>query len=121
VNSPSCWAPADRTPIRIYPTLVIKPGESIKVRLTDDNFLCFIWSALSSAPCRRVLVAVAPGDLVALDVVPDDSSKPMTVTLSPEPFEFDDSVRRVMVEPGGFAYVWADFSGGATATLTARR
>ena len=121
VNSPSCWAPADRTPIRIYPTLVIKPGESIKVRLTDDNFLCFIWSALSSAPCRRVLVAVAPGDLVALDVVPDDSSKPMAL-LPESAVEFDGSARRVMVEPGGFAYVWADYGVvGATATLTARR
>jgi hypothetical protein len=104
----------------MYPTLVIKPDESIKVRVTDGIFLCAIWSALASSPCRRVLVAAAPGDLVALEVVPDDSSKPMAVTLSPEIFEFDGSVRRVMVEPGGFAYVWADY-GGATATLTARR
>ena len=71
--------------------------------------------------CRRVLVAAAPGDLVALEVVPDDSNKPMAL-LPESAVEFDGSTRRVMVEPGGFAYVWADYGVvGATATLTARR
>jgi hypothetical protein len=120
----SCWAAADRPAMRMYPTLVIKPDESIKVRVTDVIFFC--GAPWSTTPCRRVLVAAPPGDLVALEVVPDDSSKPMAVKLSSESFEFDGSVRRVMVEPGGFAYVWAVFEGGgnqggATATLTARR
>jgi hypothetical protein len=120
----SCWAAADRPAMRMYPTLVIKPDESIKVRVTDVIFFC--GAPWSTTPCRRVLVAAPPGDLVALEVVPDDSSQPMAVKLSSESFEFDGSVRRVMVEPGGFAYVWAVFEGGgnhggATATLTARR
>jgi hypothetical protein len=118
VDWQSCWAAADRPAMRMYPTLVIKPDESIKVRVTDLIFFC--GAPWSTTPCRRVLVAAPPGDLVALEVVPDDSSKPMAVKLSSESFEFDGSVRRVMVEPGGFAYVWADY-GGATATLTARR
>ena len=33
VDWPSCWAAADRPAIRMYPTLVIKPDESIKVRV----------------------------------------------------------------------------------------
>jgi hypothetical protein len=105
----------------MYPTLVIRAGESIKVRVTDDIFLCGApwWWPENTAPCRRVLVAAAPGDLVAVEIVPDDSSKPMAL-LPESPIELDRSVRRVMVEPGGFAYVWADW-GGATATLTARR
>jgi hypothetical protein len=119
VNSRSCWPPADRPAIRMYPTLVIKPGESIKVRVTDDNFLC--GGMMMETSCRRVLVAAPPGDLVALEVVPDDSSKPMAL-LPESAVEFDGSARRVMVEPGGFAYVWADYGVvGATATLTARR
>jgi hypothetical protein len=104
----------------MYPRLVIRPGESIKVRVNEGIFLCG-WNgfALDAVPCRRVLVSASPGDPVALDIVPDDSSQPMA--LMPESVEPDISVRRVMVPPGGFAYVWAYFWSGGTATLTARR
>jgi hypothetical protein len=118
-RSSSCWAAADRPAIRMYPTLVIKPDESIKVRVTGRISLCG-WMMMETS-CRRVLVAAAPGDLVALEMVPDDSRNPMAL-LPESAVEFDGSARRVMVEPGGFAYVWADYGvEGATATLTARR
>jgi len=104
----------------MYPTLVIRPGESIKVRVDEGIFLCGSPGfALDAASCRRVMVAASPGDPVALEIVPDDSSQPMA--LMPDSQELDVSVHRVMVPPGGFGYVWTYFWRTATATLTARR
>jgi hypothetical protein len=117
-----CWAAADRPAIRMYPTLVIRPGESIEVRVESG----IVWCGWDGVPCRRVLVAASPGDPVELEVVPDDSSKPMAL-MPGDPFlEPDMSVRRLMVPPGGFPYVLADLQGGpgigaGTARLTARR
>ena len=104
----------------MYPTLVIRPGESIEVRLRVgvDGIECWSWG--DGGPCRRVLVAASPGDPVELEVVPDDNSKPMALSLDGS-FSGPDymSVRRLMVPPGGFAYVIGPYPG--TARLTARR
>ena len=117
--NPSGPTAADRPAIRMYPTLVSRPGESIEVRVDRDIYLC--GSAFEDvADCRRVLVAASPGDPVELEIVPDDSSEPMALTLRPEAWFVDDpdlSVRRLMVPPGGVPYVL----GVGTATLTARR
>jgi hypothetical protein len=112
-----CWAAADRPEIRMYPTLVIRPGESIEVRV-DGIVECWWWG--DGGPCRRVLVAASPGDPVELEVVPDDNSKPMALSLDGS-FSGPDymSVRRLMVPPGGLAYVIGPYIG--TARLTARR
>jgi hypothetical protein len=96
----------------LHPTLVIRPGESIDVRVDRDTVLCGFGGAIG---CRRVLVAASPGDPVELEIVPHDSSKPMGLgenewTESPE-------LRRLMVTPGGRLYV----VGAGTARLTARR
>ena len=72
---------ADRPAIRMYPTLVIRPGESTKVRV-DGNILWCGWDGLA----RRVLVAASPGDTVELEVVPDDSTKPMALDRRSVPF-----------------------------------
>jgi hypothetical protein len=106
-------AAADRPAIGMYPTLVIRPGESIHVRV-DDGIVRCVWGVGTS--CRRVLVTTSPDDPVELEIVPHDSSKPMTLTPG-QLFEPDMSVRRLMVPPGGVAYV----IGTGTATLTARR
>ena len=105
---------ADRPAIRMYPTLVIRPGESIEVRV-EDILQCGWGGELG--PCRRVLVAASPDDPVEFEVVPHDSSKPMALSLEEPFFESDMSVRRLMVPPGGVPYV----IGAGTATLTARR
>ena len=112
VNSPWCWAAAHRPAIRLHPTLMIRPGESIDVRVDRDIVRCGFGGAID---CRRVLVAASPGDSVELEIVAHDSSKPMGLgendwTDSPE-------LRRLMVAPGGGLYV----VGAGTATLTARR
>ena len=104
---------ADRPAIRMYPTLVIGPGESIDVRVEDIEGCGWAWEA---GNCRRVVVAASPGDPVELELVPDDSSEPMG--LSPDNFVGAYTpVRRLMVPPGGVPYVIGD----GTARLTARR
>ena len=111
---------ADRPAIRIYPTLVIRPGESIEVRV--DNGI--VWCGWDAVSCRRVLVAASPGESVELELVPHDSGNPIALGLARMPedsfiLEPDMSVRRLTVPPGGVPYVLADR--GGTATLTARR
>ena len=116
-----CWAAADRSAIRMYPTLVIRPGESIEVRLDTGP----VWCGWDAYPCRRVLVAGSPDNDVELEIVPDDSSKPLTLGLAiPEYGDFilepgDMSVRRLIVPPGGVPYVIG--LGAGSARLTARR
>jgi hypothetical protein len=107
----------------MYPTLVIRPGESIEVRV-DGGIL--VLCGFDGYACRRVLVAASPGEPVELEVVSHDSSKRMALGLAipgnwfpvgPDP---EMSVRRLTVPPGGVPYVISDFVTG-TATLTARR
>ena len=111
---------ADRPAIRMYPTLVIRPGESIEVRVDGS----IVWCGWDGYSCRRVLVAASPGDSVELEVVSHDSSKPMALGLAnpanPYNLEPDMSVRRLEVPPGGVPYVISDYPTGI-ATLTARR
>lgn len=107
-----CWAAADRPAIRLYPTLVIRPGESIDVRVDRDIVLCGFGGTID---CRRVLVAASPGDPVELEIVPHDSSKPMG--LGEDDWTESPELRRLMVAPGGALYV----VGAGTARLTARR
>jgi hypothetical protein len=112
---------ADRPAIRMYPTLVIRPGESIDVRVDTNNTVCRVRDDFFPLPgvvnCRRVLVAASPGDPVELEVVADDSTEPMALSLEAPFYESDMSVRRLLVPPGGFPYVIGD----GTARLTARR
>ena len=112
-------AAADRPAIRMYPTLVIRPGESIDVRVDPD----FVWCGWDGVPCRRVLVAASPGAPVELEVAAADSSEPMALGLAWVPedvlyiLEPDMTVRRLVVPPGRVPYV----IGAGTARLTARR
>jgi len=117
-----CFAAADRPTIKIYPTLVIGPGESIEVRIDGEIDLCGM-ALVDLVPCRRVVVAASPGDPVELEIVPHDSSKPMTLALISDQSVFPEmSERRLVlkVPTGGVPYVISD-SGTGTATLTARR
>ena len=45
-----CWAAADRSAIRMYPTLVIRPGESIQVRLETGPVWCG-WDVAALPAC----------------------------------------------------------------------
>ncbi len=111
---------AQRPAIRMYPTLVIRLGESIDVRVDGS----IVWCGWDGYACRRVLVAASAGDPVELEVVSRESGKGIALGLAmpgnPYILEPDMSVRRLLVPPGGFAYVISDFNTG-TGTLTAHR
>jgi hypothetical protein len=71
---------AGRPAIGMYPTLMIRPGETIEVRVDTGIAGCDEWGR-DRFPCRRVLVAASPGDSVELELVPGDSSMPMGLFL----------------------------------------
>jgi hypothetical protein len=110
----------------MYPTLVITPGESIEVRVSEERaggvrVICG-WDAWLA--CRRVLVAAPSDDPVELEVVSDDSSKPMALGLAVPGNAFilepDMSVTRLIVPSGENAYVIGAGTARLTARLTAR-
>ena len=105
-----CWAVADRPSIRMYPTLVIRPGESIEVRVEPDVNACAFGGGFD---CRRVLVDASPGEPVELEIVPHDTSKPMGLVES----VWSEEPELRLTVAGGVAYVY----NAGTATLTARR
>ena len=83
----------------MYPTLVIRSGESIDVRVESTTSRCAFAGTLA---CRRVLVEASPGEPIELEIVPGDTSKPMALT----PDEWDEeSLVRLMVAPGGSGQV----------------
>jgi hypothetical protein len=101
----------------MYPTLVIRPGESIEVRIDGDILRCGITLLGDLVPCRPVVVAGSPGDPVELEIAPHDTNKPMTLAVMSNDFEFPDRRLILTVPPGGVPYV----IGEGTARLTARR
>ena len=105
-----CWAVADQPAIRMYPTLVVRSGESIEVRVQPDVNGCAFAGGFD---CRRVLVEASPGDPVELEIVPHDTSRILGLT---ESDWSEEPVLRLKVT-GGVAFVY----GTGTATLTARR
>jgi hypothetical protein len=111
-----CWAAADRPAIKMYPSLVIRPGESIDVRVESTINRCAFAGTLA---CRRVLVEASPGEPVELEILPRDTGKPMGLT----PDEWDEeSVVRLIVARGSFAYVvWDGADTTRQGRLTARR
>jgi hypothetical protein len=105
-----CWAVADRPAIRMYPTLVIRPGESIEVRVEPGVNACAFGGGFD---CRRVMVDAPPGEPVELEIVPHDTSKPMGLVES----VWSEEPELRLTVAGGVAYVY----NAGTATLTARR
>ena len=97
--------------IRIYPALVIRPGESIEVHVEESGpTRC----GFGSWPCRGVLVDASSAGPVQLEIVPQDASKPMG--LAANPYD-EESVPRLTIDPDSYVYVY----GVGTARLTARR
>ena len=94
----------------MYPTLVIRPGESIDVRVQPGVNACAFGGGFD---CRRVLVEASPSEPVELEIVARDASKPMGLV---ESDWSEEPVLRLTVA-GGVAYVY----GAGTARLTARR
>lgn len=100
-----------RPEIRIYPALVIRPGESIEVRVEESGpTRC----GFGSSPCRGVLVEASSAEPVQLEIVSHDASRPMG--LAADPYD-GEAVPRLTIEPDSYIYVY----GVGTARLTARR
>ena len=55
-----------RAEIRIYPMVVIRPGESRQMRVEPDVLRCAFAGPFS---CRRVLIDAPPGEPVELEIV----------------------------------------------------
>jgi len=96
----------------MYPTLVIRPGESIEVRVEPDVNSCAFAGGFD---CRRVLVEASPGTPVELEVVRQDQKQVLPMGLVESVWDEEPVLRRVVA--GGVAYVY----NAGTATLVARR
>jgi hypothetical protein len=95
------WAyPGDVTAdLRLVPSLVIRPGETIEVgSFVNSATPCFIESAL----CRRVLVEGPPGEAVDLEVFPVDQAQEVRLAgpLASQPFSVDEIGRKVTTSRG---------------------
>ena len=101
---------SDRPVIKIYPTLVIRPGESIEVGVESGVVYCG-WGV----PCRRVVVAASPGEPVELEIVPHDTSTRMGLA------ENEDDDTSKYASSHGRAGRPPMIMGAGTARLTARR
>lgn len=96
--------------VRLYSTVVIRPGESTSVRVDPSVSLC----SMAAFPCRRVVVEGSPGEPVQLEIVPNDSGTPMGLVAD----KWDEEpVPSLTVAPGTAVFVY----GPGIATLRARR
>jgi hypothetical protein len=100
-----------RAEIWAYPMLVIRPGESIDVRI--DGATAYTCS-MGGFVCRRVVVEASEGEPVKLDIVSPGTSAPMGLTAD---WWDEEPMPHLMIAPGAVAYVY----GVGTARLTARR
>ena len=97
--------------LSLYPTLILRPGESIQTRVHLNHYNCGEWLV----PCRRVVVESAPNEEVevelALPIAPNNGLEAHSdVGLGPYQ-------RRVTLSGGGEVYI----VGISSVTLTARR
>ena len=97
--------------LSLYPTLILRPGESIQTRVHLNHYNCGEWLV----PCRRVVVESAPNEEVevelALPIAPNNGLEAHSdVGLGPYQ-------RRVTLSGGGEVYI----VGSSSVTLTARR
>jgi hypothetical protein len=100
-----------RAEIRMYPTLVIRPGESIEIRIDDPTaYRCAFAGAFL---CRRVLVEASQGEPVKLEIVAHDTSKPMGLV---DDWWSEEPVLHLMAAPGAVVYVYGPGTGRLTAS-----
>ena len=96
--------------LSVYPTLILRPGESIQARVHLDHYKC----REGSTPCRRIVVESAPGEPVEVELVPPILPNN---TLQQDP-ELSENQRRLTLSGGGEVYI---VGGSSAVTLTARR
>ena len=105
--------PIDALVLAVYPTLIVRPGESIQTRVHLRHYTC----SDNLSPCRRVVIESTPGEPVEVELVPpalDNGLEHGPATT----FEFAQYQRRLTVSGGGEVYI---VGGSSPVTLTARR
>ena len=101
--------------LEVYPTLTIRPGESIETRLSLGVEAC----GWLSANCRRIVVEAPAGESVDVEVIANDTqSREVGLDADGNVVEQDGWPRRLTV-PGG--EVWIIAQPFVPLTLTARR
>ena len=103
--------PIDALVLAVYPTLIIRPGESIQTRVHLGYYQCGEFLVL---PCRRVVVESAPGEEVELELMPPAPDN----GLEHDPSDVSGRYKRATVFSGGEVYI---VGGSSPVTLTARR
>ena len=99
--------------LRVYPTLTIRPGESIATHVSLGSYVC----GDESVRCRRVVVESLPGESIDLEVSPADRQEEIGLMADSVFFSFRFE-RQVTVSRG---VVWIVVGPPARVMLTARR
>ncbi len=86
--------------LRLLRTLIIRPGESIALRVFTGSYVCGFESNL----CRRVLVESPTGESVNVEVVPASSEREAGLFTN-QPFTVTSFPRHVTV-PGGEVWIY---------------
>jgi hypothetical protein len=100
----------------MYPTLTLRPGESIQTRVRLRSYNCVDFDAQDGYPCRRVAIESAPGESVEVGLVPP-TGPDNGLELDAQRFSFEGYTRHVTVTSDA---VWV-IGGSSPVTLTARR
>jgi hypothetical protein len=102
--------------LRVYRTITIRSGESVRLRVLDQGTCGF-----ESIPCRRVFVQAGTREFVDLEVSAIDPSDQFGVMVEPIPFSLPPLPRQLTVAGGE---VWvvrsAGSPGSGVATVVAR-
>ena len=99
-----------RAEIPVLPALVIRPGESIDVRVEPTVRRCAFAGVF---PCRGVMVEASQSEPVKLEIVSHDASKPMGLV---DDVWSETPVPHLMVPPGTAVYVYGPGTGRLTAS-----
>jgi hypothetical protein len=101
--------------LEVYPTLTIRPGESIETRLSRGGQVC----GWLSANCRRIVVESPAGESVDVEVISNDTpDREVGLHADGDVFEDHGWPRRLTVLGGE---VWIIAEPSVPLTLTARR
>jgi hypothetical protein len=107
-------APAVSEEIRLIPSVTIRPGEALQLRVFRFGNSCFF----ESWPCRRIVIESPPGVLVDVEVIPTESDVEVGIEgpLGTHP-SFPPLKRRITVAGGEIWLYGADVPLMLTAAL----
>jgi hypothetical protein len=103
--------------LRAYPSIRIRPGESVQLRILFRETCTF-----EDIPCRRINVEASSGEAIELEVFPVQAEDAFGVMVEPFPFHVDPLQARLRVHSGDAWIVRSTLSRGTgMVTVVARR